>query len=410
MRSADRTRRRPSRCARPLLTRSTATSASSTYDAIHHFYDQLCPSCAELNFAKRTELADLRGRVALLTGGRVKIGYQAGLKLLRSGAHLIVTHALPARLRGRATRASRTSPSGADRLEVFGLDLRHTPSVEAFCRELLATRDRARLHRQQRVPDRAAAAGVLRAHDGGGDRGPAATCRRTSGSSSARTKACAAITCCPKADASARRRVLEHRRGRRRTHARRGAVAGAAAAGGARGTEGLCSRRAGSIRICSRSICAVAIRGGCSLAEVPTVELLEVQLVNAVAPFVLNARLKPLMLRTAGARQTHRQRVGDGGAVLSPVQDDRHPHTNMAKAALNMMTRTSATDYHARRHPHEQRRHRLGHRRGSGRDRRAQDRRASLPPAARHRRRRRAHRRPDHRRLQHRRCTCGASS
>ena len=52
------------------------------YSVIHHFYDQLCPSCAELNFIKRTELADLSGRVALLTGGRVKIGYQAGLKLL----------------------------------------------------------------------------------------------------------------------------------------------------------------------------------------------------------------------------------------------------------------------------------------------------------------------------------------
>jgi hypothetical protein len=45
------------------------------YSVIHHFYDQLCPSCAELNFRKRTELADLKGRVALLTGGRVKIGY-----------------------------------------------------------------------------------------------------------------------------------------------------------------------------------------------------------------------------------------------------------------------------------------------------------------------------------------------
>ena len=48
------------------------------YTQVHHFYDQLCPTCAELNFAKRTETADLRGRVALLTGGRVKIGYQAG--------------------------------------------------------------------------------------------------------------------------------------------------------------------------------------------------------------------------------------------------------------------------------------------------------------------------------------------
>ena len=58
------------------------------YTQVHHFYDQLCPECAEFNYFKRTELADLSGRVALLTGGRVKIGYQAGIKLLRSGARL----------------------------------------------------------------------------------------------------------------------------------------------------------------------------------------------------------------------------------------------------------------------------------------------------------------------------------
>ena len=62
---------------------------------MHHFYDQLCHECGDFNFRKRTELADLRGRVALLTGGRVKIGYQAGLKLLRAGAHLIVTTRFP---------------------------------------------------------------------------------------------------------------------------------------------------------------------------------------------------------------------------------------------------------------------------------------------------------------------------
>src|SRR5258706_7292411 len=71
------------------------------YSEIHHFYDQLCPSCAELNFRKRTELADLTGRVALLTGGRVEIGYQAGLKLLRAGAPLIVTTRLPPESAGR---------------------------------------------------------------------------------------------------------------------------------------------------------------------------------------------------------------------------------------------------------------------------------------------------------------------
>ena len=65
------------------------------YSTIHHFYDQLCPPCAEVNFRKRTESADLRGRVALLTGGRVKIGYQAGIKLLRAGATVIVSTRFP---------------------------------------------------------------------------------------------------------------------------------------------------------------------------------------------------------------------------------------------------------------------------------------------------------------------------
>jgi len=111
------------------------------YSAIHHFYDQLCPPCAELNFRKRTESADLHGRVALLTGGRVKIGYQAGIKLLRSGAQLIVTTRFP---RDSAARYAQ-EPDFDDwghRLEIFGLDLRHTPSVEAFCCYLLGVRQR----------------------------------------------------------------------------------------------------------------------------------------------------------------------------------------------------------------------------------------------------------------------------
>ena len=83
------------------------------------------------------------------------------------------------------------------------------------------------------------------------------------------------------------------------------------------------------------------------LAEVSSVELLEVHLVNAVAPFIFNARLKPLMLRTPG-RDKHIVNVSAvEGQFYRPFKTTRHPHTNMAKAALNMMTRTAATDYHA---------------------------------------------------------------
>lgn len=81
------------------------------------------------------------------------------------------------------------------------------------------------------------------------------------------------------------------------------------------------------------------------MADVPSVELMEVQLVNAIAPFIINARLKPLMLRTP-SRDKHIVNVSAvEGQFYRRQKTTRHPHTNMAKAALNMMTRTAATDY-----------------------------------------------------------------
>ena len=79
--------------------------------------------------------------------------------------------------------------------------------------------------------------------------------------------------------------------------------------------------------------------------EVSSVELLEVHLVNAVAPFIINARLKSLMLRTP-ERDKHIVNVSAmEGQFYRSFKTTRHPHTNMAKAALNMMTRTAAKDY-----------------------------------------------------------------
>jgi NAD(P)-dependent dehydrogenase (short-subunit alcohol dehydrogenase family) len=73
--------------------------------------------------------------------------------------------------------------------------------------------------------------------------------------------------------------------------------------------------------------------------------MLEVQLVNAIAPFLCNARLKPLMLRSP-ERDKHIVNVSAvEGQFYRTSKTTRHPHTNMAKAALNMMTRTAATDY-----------------------------------------------------------------
>ena len=79
--------------------------------------------------------------------------------------------------------------------------------------------------------------------------------------------------------------------------------------------------------------------------EVETPEMLEVQLVNAIAPFILNARLKPLMVRTPGAHKHIVNVCAMEGQFYRTTKTDKHPHTNMAKAALNMMTLTSAPDF-----------------------------------------------------------------
>ncbi len=101
----------------------------------------MCPECAAFNYAKREQTADLRGRVALVTGARVKIGYQAAIMLLRAGADVIVATRFP---RDAARRFGREADSAEwmHRLHVYGIDLRHTPSVEVLAQHLLKTQTR----------------------------------------------------------------------------------------------------------------------------------------------------------------------------------------------------------------------------------------------------------------------------
>ncbi|MEO8874403.1 MAG: SDR family NAD(P)-dependent oxidoreductase, partial [Polyangiaceae bacterium] len=113
----------------------------TAFTKVHPFYDAMCAPCAELNYSKRFQTASLVGRTALITGARIKIGYQAALMMLRAGASVIVTTRFP---RDAASRYAR-EPDFADwkdRLEVYGLDLRHVPSVEIFARYLTQTKDR----------------------------------------------------------------------------------------------------------------------------------------------------------------------------------------------------------------------------------------------------------------------------
>lgn len=113
----------------------TCYVCKSDYRTPHPHYDALCPPCGDLNYLKRTQSYPLPGRVALVTGARVKIGYHAAIKLLRAGAEVIVTTRFP---RNAAERYAREEDfeDWHDRLHVYGLDLRHTPSVERLCQHV----------------------------------------------------------------------------------------------------------------------------------------------------------------------------------------------------------------------------------------------------------------------------------
>ena len=266
----------------------------AAYSAVHPYYHLLCPACAALNARKRLQTADLTGRVALVTGGRIKIGYQVALRLLRDGARVIVTTRFPADAAGRfEAEADRHQWQG--RLRVEGLDLHRLPAVEEFTRDLLASEP---------------ALDILINNAAQTIRRPPAFYRHLLASEQALLQL--------EAGPEAARGGLE--------------LTGHFPPGRYdRDGQQVDMRPTNSWRL--------------RLDEIETVEMLEVQVVNAVAPFLLNARLKPLLLRSPFARRFIVNVSAMEGQFGRESKTVYHPHTNMAKAALNMMTRTSAADY-----------------------------------------------------------------
>jgi NAD(P)-dependent dehydrogenase (short-subunit alcohol dehydrogenase family) len=309
---------------------------------MHRYYDSMCVACGDFNYAKREQTAALDGHYALVTGARVKIGFQASLKLLRAGAHVIVTTRFPVDAADRYSQEPDFSEF-RERLQIHGIDLRHTPSVELFARFLVE-----RLPRLDYILNYACQ-----------------TVRRPAGFFqhllAREAEAVAALPDAwrlPLASHDELRRTIEGSQ----VHGAGTMVAAAAQSQG----EGLLH----SAALSQRRYLDEDFRGGEALFpagrydedrqqvdlrevnswrlrmhEVETPELLEVQLVNAIAPYILNARLKPLMLRTP-ERHKHVVNVSAmEGQFYRTTKTDKHPHTNMAKAALNMMTRTSALDF-----------------------------------------------------------------
>ena len=307
------------------------------YSKLHAFYDQLCPTCAELNFRKRTESANLKDRVALLTGGRVKIGYQAGIKLLRAGSALIVTTRFPMDAALRYSK-EKDFEHWKHRLHVFGLDLRHTPSVEGFCRYLEQHFERLdfivnnacqtirrppefyrhMLEKEStftnQIPENLR--GLLKEYQQLREVGipPSKT-----GLFKNPDKNLVDLTDVARLSQQALTGedfdVGEHLF-----------------------PSGQLDQDLQQIDLRSRNSWRLL------MDEVSSVERMEVQLINAIAPYVINARLKSMLVR-GKERDRHIINVSAvEGQFYRRFKTTRHPHTNMAKAALNMMTRTCAAD------------------------------------------------------------------
>ena len=316
----------------PLSTSATAPSAGTLlksracyickrhYTQVDAFYHQLCPECAAFSHAKREARTDLTGRRALLTGGRAKIGMYIALRLLRDGAHTTITTRFP---RDAVRRFSSLTDSAdwIHRLRVVGIDLRDPAQVVSLA-------------------DAVAAAGPLDILINNA----AQTVRRSPGAYAPLVDAELA----PLPDGP----IPELLTFGHASDLHPLALAASVQARAESLVEAALTAGSSSLE---RLAAGTAIDAGGLLPdehhvnswtqhvhEVEPLEMLEVQLANATAPFLLISRLRPSMAASA-ARRTYVVNVSAMEGVFSRrYKGPGHPHTNMAKAALNMLTRTSA--------------------------------------------------------------------
>ncbi len=275
---------------------------------LHFFYHQLCPKCAAVNWSKRQQRSELFGRTALVTGGRTKIGFQTVLKLLRDNARVLVTTRFPRDACNRFA-AEADFVEWRDRLRIYGLDLRDIPAVEEFARRLVADEPYLDIliHNAAQTIKRPLKfyEHLLEARDLLDDQR-------------------SLMAQCEHDDAV----LLETRPGYQ---------------GQLPSAEEYFPSASYDLdgqQVDYRPTNSWKLR----LGEVSTIESLEVFLVNATAPFVLSSRLRPLLEQSPNARRFIVNVSAMEGQFSRAAKTSFHPHTNMAKAALNMLTRTSSAD------------------------------------------------------------------
>jgi NAD(P)-dependent dehydrogenase (short-subunit alcohol dehydrogenase family) len=296
------------------------------YVEVDAFYHQLCPSCAVRNRARREARTDLRGRRALLTGGRAKIGMYIALRLLRDGAETTITTRFP-RDAARRFAAMADSADWLHRLRIVGIDLRNPAQVVALADEVAAQGPLDILvNNAAQTVRRSAAAYALLAEAEAAPlpAGPLPPIRVFGPGG--------AVSGLPApADAAAHPHWTPTPT----------ALTALALSAGSASPERIAARQAIDAGGLVPDLDAVNSWVQ-PVEEVDPVELLEVQLCNQTAPFILVGRLRAA-LAASSARRTYIVNVSAmEGQFHRGYKGPGHPHTNMAKAALNMLTRTSA--------------------------------------------------------------------
>ncbi|MGU3644867.1 SDR family NAD(P)-dependent oxidoreductase [Microbacterium sp. C23T] len=301
------------------------------YTVVDAFYHQLCPTCAAMSHAKRNARTDLTGKRALLTGGRAKIGMYIALRLLRDGAHTTITTRFP-RDAVRRFSSLPDSPEWIGRLKVVGIDLRDPAQVIGLAEDV-------------------AAAGPLDILINNATQ----TVRRSPGAYQPLVDAELA----PLPDGPLPELVTFGHTNDRHPQAleRSVTVHPILAAAAARADELTEQAMAAGSSSLERLAAGTAIDAGGlipdldhtnswvqSVEEVDPLEMLEVQLANTTAPFLLVSKLRA-SLAASPARRTYVVNVSAMEGVFNRgYKGPGHPHTNMAKAAVNMLTRTSARE------------------------------------------------------------------
>ena len=336
---------------RELATPRACYVCKAEFRRLHFFYDSMCPPCAELNYEKRFQTASLDGRVALITGARIKIGFQAALMMLRAGARVIVTTRFPRDAAARFTREADFA-EWSGRLQIFGLDLRHSPSVEIFARYIEKTTDRLDILVNNAAQTVRRPIGFY-AHLLDLEARPFDDLPREMKPLLKSHEACKSALAAPHGDLHEARPLDASA-----LVAWHGGGPGIGIRDPARLSQIPCTyddttsaRDVFPPGEMDADLQQVDLRTMNSwrmtLGDVPAPEMLEVQLVNSVAPFILASKLKPLMLRHVTFEKHIVNVSAMEGQFARYTKTDKHPHTNMAKAALNMLTLTSAPDYAA---------------------------------------------------------------